>query len=222
MDAPRARRPVGPNTELVRTVLDRLAAAGVDWAPRFLAVEAGHEVLTWLPGAPADDWWAQPDRLDRLSRIVRRLHDLTAGTVGGGESAVHDDLQPRNVVVAVDGRLGLIDWEQLRPGRRAEDVAQLCWSFTGPAPGEAVEVVARRWRRVLAVYGLDDPSSVVSIARAKIERCLYEMTGQAAAGSARHQALVQRGDDRRLRVVRDWLDEHAVALTAALAGPAPA
>ncbi len=137
------------NTPLVRRTLDRLGGHGVRWAPRFLAIErvggVDEEVLSWLPGRPIDDWSTRPDLLDALTRVVAELHQLTVDG-DGSTCLIHDDLQPRNVVVDGD-RIGLIDWEQLRPGRPIEDVAQLCWSFAGPRPGEPVASVARRWRR---------------------------------------------------------------------------
>ena len=109
------------NTALVQAVLNRLALAEVAWAPRFVGIEHGDEILSWLPGAPMHDWASAPERLDGLTVIVRQLHDLTVGWVPGVECVVHDDLQPRNVVVAPDGQLGLIDWEQCRGGHRIED-----------------------------------------------------------------------------------------------------
>ena len=95
------RRPQRPNTALVRVVLDRLAGAGQAWAPRFLGVEGGDEVLSWLEGSTAPDSPWPTGHLDQLTLMVRRLHEVTAGLVAGAECVVHDDLQPRNVVLDV-------------------------------------------------------------------------------------------------------------------------
>jgi thiamine kinase-like enzyme len=148
--------------------------------------------------------------------MVRRLHEVTAGLVAGAECVVHDDLQPRNVVVDGDRVVGLVDWEQARPGRRVEDVAQLCWSFGPPGRTEPVEAIARRWRRVVDVAALSDRSDVVDTAIDKIARCIADIERCARAGSARHLALRSRGDDRELRTWHDRLVVRAEELTDAL------
>ena len=45
------RRPQGPGTAFVHSVLHRLEGAGVTWAPRSLGIdELGREVQSWIPG----------------------------------------------------------------------------------------------------------------------------------------------------------------------------
>ncbi|MDR7381996.1 hypothetical protein [Promicromonospora iranensis] len=43
---------------------------------------------------------AEPSCLAALARLVRELHDLTAGTslAGGSEAVCHHDIDPRNTV----------------------------------------------------------------------------------------------------------------------------
>ena len=210
------RRPVRPNTDLVRVVLGELCALGVDWAPRFVDLQAGEEVLTWLPGEPLGSWTQEHQRLQDLARIVRQLHDLTRSLSDVEECVVHDDLQPRNVVV--DGEfMGLIDWEQLRPGRRVEDVAQLCWSFAGPSPDDTIDVVAERWRLILDAYGLTGREEIVDVALAKIQRCVGDIMREADLGSVRHEALKARGDHHDLETTLRWLVRNRDELNAAIA-----
>lgn len=196
----------------MRLALDRLADVGATWAPRFLDLDGDEEVLSWLPGQTIDDWSRRTDLLDGLTTTVRQLHDVTADLASGHDCLVHDDLQPRNVVV--DGRrLGVIDWEQLRPGRRIEDVAQLCWSFaTGPSDRE-VDAVGARWRRVVDVYGsFIDRSDIVPFALAKIGRCVDDIVREAGRGSERHRRLLDRGDCRDLEGLHDWIETNRGAL----------
>lgn len=209
------RRSVRENTSLVRRTLDRIDDAGVTWAPQFIRHDAGEEVLSWLPGKTVDEWQSRPGLLDELTGVVRQLHDLTVDLAPDHECLVHDDLQPRNVVVD-HGRLGLIDWEQLRPGRRIEDVAQLCWSFAGPIMNEDAETVSGRWSRILDVYGPLDRSELVSVAVAKIDRCIDDIVRNASLGSARHHEFNERGDRADLERLRCWLDDHRTAVKSAL------
>ena len=207
------RRPVRNNTALVCDTLGRLAEAGVDWAPRFVRRDGNEEVLSWLPGRTVDDWCSRPDLLAQLAEVVREFHDLTANPDPLHECLVHDDLQPRNVVVD-GGQLGLIDWEQLRPGKRIEDVAQLCWSFAGPTPADDVDVVLRRWDRVIRAYGPIDRSELVPVAVAKLDRCIDDIERNAFAGSARHQVFLDRGDGVELARLRRWILDHAAEIAA--------
>ena len=212
---PVRRRPVRQNTNLVQTVLDRLAKEGVTWAPRFISIDAQQEILSWLPGSPSNDW-TNPDRLDQLTLIVRDLHDLTATMTDEGECIVHDDLQPRNVVVDGD-TLGLIDWEQVRPGRRAEDLAQICWSFAGPDTNETVAEVGSRWRRILDCYGALDRTEVIPVALAKIRQCIQDIERESRIGSASHQLMVERGDHNDLQANLEWIELHETTLVEAIA-----
>lgn len=209
------RRPIRPNTGLVREALGLLAESGADWSPRFVGVDAGDEVLTWLPGRTLEEWWRRPALLDELSSVVRELHDVTAELAAGHECLVHDDLQPRNIVVDEAGSVGLIDWEQLRPGRRIEDVAQLCWSFMEPTAND-VGPVGRQWRRVVDVYGLTDRAEIVDVAIAKIERCIDDIDRQAQRGSDRHRRLLDRGDVEDLGLLRSWIEVNRTSLISAL------
>ena len=143
---------------------------------------------------------------------MRELHDLTAGLVDGAECVIHDDLQPRNVVV--DGRrpIGLIDWEQARPGRRVEDVANLCWSFVEPTRGSSPEEVGARWRHIVVTYGLDDPAELLPAVTQRMAVCIDDIERHATAGSARHRALADRGDHVAIRAMLDWTAGHAADL----------
>lgn len=210
------RRPIRENTELVRLVLERIASHGASWAPRFIGVEGDEEVLTWLPGDTFDDWRCRLGDLEQLAFVVRQLHDLTVDLAPEDECLVHDDLQPRNVVL--DGsRLGLIDWEQLRPGRRVEDVAQLCWSFAGPLPEESVVAVAGRWQRIADAYGLVNRIELVPVSVAKIDRCIGDIVREAAHGSSRHAGFLERGDHNDLHLIRNWLLAHEASITSTIA-----
>jgi tRNA A-37 threonylcarbamoyl transferase component Bud32 len=208
------RRSQSENTGLVRQVLRHLEAAGVAWAPRALGIdEEEREVLSWIPGETASSG-NQVD-LFLLAGIVRQLHDLTADLVEGFECVIHDDLQPRNVVVQDRVPVGLIDWEQARPGRRVEDVAKLCWSFIEPAlHGDPVNI-GERWRDLVGEYGqLETSNDVVATVLAQTEACAEDIEREAARQSVRHQALANRGDHLALRTMHSWAvaNEHALRM----------
>jgi aminoglycoside phosphotransferase (APT) family kinase protein len=197
------RRAQRENTGLVQRVLRHLEDAGVAWAPRALGIdERQQEVISWIPGETASSGDQIEVRL--LAGIVRQLHDLTALLVEGFECVIHDDLQPRNVVVQGRVPVGLIDWEQARPGRRVEDVAKLCWSFIEPTPdGDPVEL-GERWRRLVGDYGLRIQDDLAATVLNQIEANAEDIEREAARHSVRHQALANRGDHLTLRSMHSW------------------
>jgi hypothetical protein len=210
------RRPVRPNTAFVVRVLGHLEATGVTWAPRALGIdEHGMEVLSWVPGETP----GSGDDVDvlALARIVRELHDLTENFVEGSECVIHDDLQPRNTVVQGRRPVGLIDWEQARPGRRVDDVANLCWSFLEPTPRSDPWEIGRRWRLVVEAYGLHDRALLVPTVLARMATCAGDIEREAARGSTKHRSLAHRGDHDAIRAMRAWVSEHARPLHRAVA-----
>lgn len=197
----RARR---GNTSFVQRVLRRLEDEDVAWAPRPLGIdELDREVVSWIPGATA----ASADEIDVLPLVgmVRQLHDLTVDLVESGfECVIHDDVQPRNVVVRDGLPVGLIDWEQARPGRRVEDVAKLCWSMIEPTPDSAPVEIGERWRELVAVYGLETLDDLVPTMLRQMRSCAEDIERGVATGSVRHQLLAARGDHRALRAMHGW------------------
>ena len=71
------RKPVSKATAAVEALLDHLAAAGFDAAPRSLGRdEQGRQVLEFIPGTMADELPAVTNpELHRLGLLIRRLHD---------------------------------------------------------------------------------------------------------------------------------------------------
>ena len=209
------RRPVRPNTAFVLRVLRHVEATGATWAPRALGIdEHGLEVVSWIRGETP----GSGDEVDvlALARIVRELHDLTEDLVEGSECVIHDDIQPRNAVVQGRRPVGLIDWEQARPGRRVDDVANLCWSFIEPTAGSDPSEISRRWRLVVDAYGLDDRALLVPTVLARMVTCAEDIEREAARGSTRHQSLAERGDHDAIRAMHRWVSEHARLLHRAL------
>lgn len=210
-----ARRPATGRTAFVQRLLGHLVATGAAWAPRPLGIDdEGREVITWIDGKVATSG-ADVD-LQAMARVVRELHDLSTVLAGGAECVVHDDLQPRNVIVHGGEPVGLIDWEQARPGTRVEDVAGLCWSFTEPLPGRAPGQIVAVWRRIIDAYGPIDRSALLSTMTDRMERCAEDIASGAAAGSDRHVALHARGDHLAISAARAWVLANRGVLEAGL------
>ena len=188
------RRPVGPHSPFVHRLLRHLEAVGFDGAPRVLGIDdRGREVLSFLDG------WVPPDlghfadaRLAAAARLLRRLHDATAGSELAGEHEVvcHNDPSPCNFVFADARPVALIDFDHAAPGDRLRDVAYAGWLWTLSADdGPSVPEQARRLRLMAEAYGLDDATTLFdAVLRRQAENLAetLDRTRSADAATARY------------------------------------
>jgi Ser/Thr protein kinase RdoA (MazF antagonist) len=233
-DGDTVRRPVGPNAFFVHRLLRFLEERGFDASPRFLGIDKeGREVLSFMHGHVA---WAgeQPEAvgsdesLAEVARIVRSLHDLTAGSelAGDAETVVHGDLAPRNTVY-IDRGEGLrpaafIDWDLARPGRRVEDVVDMLWQYLDPGPDHATSQFTQRMRMMCDAYGLEaDRRDLVGLMHQRMLDVLDGIASQADSGSAAHERLVEKGALTDIRAQAVWLEAHRDELEAALTERTP-
>lgn len=204
------RRPLGPRAAFVHAVLRHLEAVGFEGAPRLLGVdERGREILTFISGEVGHAEDAPPvseARLKSAAVLMRRLHDLTAGTplALGGEVVAHHDLGPHNTVFAGDAAVAFIDWDGAAPGSRRFDLATAIWSFVPVGEGNGpIALQARRLRLMCDAYGWQDTNAVVDEIAAELARAL-----------SNHESARREHAADIFRAMLGWMTRHADALKA--------
>ena len=206
------RRPLHARSGYVHEVLRHLEQAGFDGAPRFLGIDGqGREVLGYfqgdvLIGSPVCLSDAQ---IISASRLIRRFHDATAGTVLARDEEIvaHNDLGPHNIVFADDQAVGIIDWDEaVAPGRRLVDFAHAVWCCADVCEPEIdVAEQARKTRLMCDAYGLFAPTAVVDEITARFRRARADhMKHGREKGAAIFAEMVH------------WMDQHGPALKATL------
>ena len=125
------RRPTGPHSPFVHALLTHVGANGFIGAPRLLGIDhQGREMLSFIDGwvPPNLDHFAD-DVLAQAARLLRTLHDTTAGTELAGDQEVvcHNDPSPCNYVFRGDQPIALIDFDHAALGPRLRDVAYAGW-----------------------------------------------------------------------------------------------
>ncbi|MGO8955859.1 MAG: phosphotransferase [Streptosporangiaceae bacterium] len=216
------RRRPGPNAAFVRTLLNHLARADWDGAPRFLGIdEQGREILSFLDGHVPWQVSQQAsvrsdEGLATAARLVRQFHDLTAGTAlaAGSEVVCHNDLSPKNTVYRDLGAglrpTAFIDWDIAAPGARIHDVAHVCWQYPDLGP-DAVDVrhAARQVRLICDAYGLTDRRAVIGTMLWWQRRCWRGIQAGAAAGEPAMARLHDAGATPAVRRQQQWTARHA-------------
>lgn len=146
------RRPRQEQSEFVAAYLGHLEAVGFRGAPRFLGVDTrGRDVLDYVPGDvpgdPPEAWACTDEVVAGIGRLVRALHDASAGWApppelrwfgrdrvipgmppelvdlpGRPELVAHCDVTPQNVVFRDGMPVALVDFDLARPTRRVADL----------------------------------------------------------------------------------------------------
>jgi hypothetical protein len=174
------RRPVGPHSDAVDTLLRHFERVGFEGAPRALGRDdRGRQVLSFVEGDPALPPVPDGDAvLPELGRLLRRMHDAQDGFVppagaqwhvaplgpepGEGDVICHNDIFPPNVIFRGGRPVALIDWDLALPAPRLYDVASAA-NFWAPlahderarAFGLPTERKGERLRLLCEGYGLD-------------------------------------------------------------------
>jgi hypothetical protein len=233
------RRVAGSSAPAVRALLVHLEAVGFDGAPRFLGIdEAGRDVLSWIDGdvpLPPYPAWARTEQaLDDLGRLVRRLHDATAGfqlaeaapadwatdwadpTAGVAPTTVvcHNDLFPENVVFR-DGRVvALIDFAMAAPGRPLWDlaIAAELWCPLGDPgrrdPSDTALDAVRRFGILTRAYGLA-PEGAAELLDVLADERLHAVANIHAEISSGNESWIRNwaamGGDERAAADDAWI-----------------
>lgn len=240
------RRPAGPSSAAVRSLLLHLEAVGFQGAPRFLGTDdRGRDVLSFVEGdvplPPYPSWALSDTALDDLGRLLRRFHDATAGfdasAVTGwsdewadpasGPVTCHNDLFPENVVFR-DGRVvALIDFAMAAPGRPLWDVAIAAQEWAPlHAPGARLDHPdvldgVRRTGLLARAYGVEPQQAeqFLDVIDEERRHQLEHVREQAAAGREPWATFWRETDgEGRAAADESWLRKQRAALIAAICG----
>ncbi|MGZ0710914.1 phosphotransferase (plasmid) [Coraliomargarita sp. W4R53] len=217
------RRVAGEWTPAVHKLLNVLAAAKVDEAPKVLGIDdQSREVLTFIDGsaladAAPDVLWAE-SILTAAAKLLRRMHDASVPLVSDkdaiwrskrrepAEVICHNDFAPYNLIVQEDVLSGVIDFDFASPGSRLWDLAYLAYRiipFAEDAAGADGLNRSQRLAKLIAAYGKPFATNdLVATAALRLDD-LQAFTLDRVAQTGRrdfleHAAMYQR-DAERLR-----------------------
>jgi hypothetical protein len=192
------RRPHQATSAAVAAYLRHLESVGFAGAPRYLGRDAqGRDVLDFIAGDVAGDppepWAAADDVLPGVGRLLRSLHDASAGwrpdvdfdagaagrpraPLPDGEPRLvaHRDVTPQNVVFRAGEAFALVDFDLVNWTTRSVDLANTAMHWIPlsdpqdrPPVYDGIDV-ARRLRLLLDGYGADAVSADAVLAACAI------------------------------------------------------
>jgi hypothetical protein len=170
------RRSVGPNSEFNHALLKLPEEKGFGHAPRFLGIdEKGREMLTFMEGEVRHGEMNWTDgQLIKVVQMLKDFHDATAGSqlTEGREVVCHNDIAPWNTILENDVPTAFIDFDDVSPGNRADDLAYLIWTFLKLGSEVPASVQAEKIHKLSEAYGFSDKGKLIDAVLEQQERIL--------------------------------------------------
>jgi Ser/Thr protein kinase RdoA (MazF antagonist) len=201
------RRSVGPNSNFSHALLKLLEEKGFGHAPRFLGIdEKGREILTFMEGEVhhGEMNWTD-DQLIKVVQMLKDFHDATAGSelTEGSEVVCHNDIAPWNTILENDVPIAFIDFDDVSPGNRADDLAYLIWTFLELGSEGPASVQAKKIQKISEAYGFSDNRKLIDAILEQQEKIL-----------AKREKLAKNAPDQearefsasRLDIIRSEID----------------
>jgi hypothetical protein len=225
------RRPTGHWTPAVHRLLEHLAEAGFEGAPRVHGIdERGREILDFVPGDvahyPLPEYAWSDAALEALAKLMRSYHDATTGfrppedarwyfpAREPAEVLCHGDIAPYNCVYRDGLPVAFIDFDTAHPGPRLWDVAHAAYRFVPLSHNIATEEEQiRRLRLLCDAYGLTDAerAALPEAVAARLRGLVDHIHEQAAAGSEAFAAHLAAGHADLYLSDLDHVTRHAAA-----------
>lgn len=224
------RRAAGAHTATVQALLAWVRERGFPEAPEPLGLdERGREVVAFIAGDvpeyPLPPWALADDALVAVAKLLRRLHDATAGFEGDGwqrlegmpdcgDVICHNDVAPYNTVYEQGRPIAFIDWDFAAPAPRAWDLAHVAWRFAPLTAGGDPADAARRVRLLCDAYGLDprERERFAETVAARAQSLHDTIRERAAAGDPGFAAMWDTHHSQQPLRDRDWVLAHAAEL----------
>lgn len=205
-------RPMTDGAPFRHALLELLEAKGFRNAPKFVGIDdRQREILTYIDGEivrNGDDY--SNASLAIVARIVRDLHDATAGSdlCAGSEAICHHDIAPWNTVMSEGVPVAFIDFDAAEPGDRLEDIGYMLWTFVNLGTDSNDARVFQRFDLMLEAYGLGDRSHLTDAILRQQHRVLLwrRHLADTAQDAERRAQSAQRITEIRRQI--DWVKQH--------------
>jgi len=206
------QRSVCENSNYVHQVLTFLEEQGYEHSPRYLGIdENGREILSYVDGeiGRAIEWTDQ--QLSEVMKMLRAFHDKTTGSelCKDKEVICHRDIAPWNTVLKNDFPIGFIDFDDVEPGRRVEDIGYALWTFLELGNQDIdIQTQTKRIKMMCDAYGFSDGKLLVDAILSEQKRVLEIRKNMAISGK---NSEIQDFSKERIQIIENemnWIEKH--------------
>ena len=167
------RRPIKARAAHAHKLLCHLESRGFDGAPKFLGIDSmGREVLSFVPGSvPPELAYFSDEQLIAAARLLRQFHDATLDCPvrDGYEVVCHGDASPCNCVFVDGVPKAFIDFDDVHPGSRLEDLGYAAWLWIDIGNEDlSIALQAHRVVDFFRAYGIASDDAVAAIIAAQL------------------------------------------------------
>jgi hypothetical protein len=220
------RRPVGPWTPAVHSLLAYLEPRLPHIPKVFGFDDKGREILTYLPGRVVSSEELNERQLVSIVGWTRSFHAAVSGFSSPGPWRYfplpsptiigHNDIAPYNVCFAGDELAGVFDWDLAGPTTPLFELAFIAWNCVPLWIDIAPPVAASRLALIASTYGGVDPLDVLHAVPPRIQAMLDGIPVAAAAGDEGMANLMANGEPEQSRRSLAGLVTRIPAIAAAL------
>jgi thiamine kinase-like enzyme len=153
------RKPTTNNSEYASRVLKFLEEKHFNHSQRYLGKdEKNRDIFAYIEGHVPDDIGDTTDQqLHQFMKIVRQFHDLSKDFLKSNELVLcHDDLSPCNVVFRENSPIAIIDWCDVHPNTRWQDLTYILWLWINLGTHEEDRNMIPQMVSALNAYDADE------------------------------------------------------------------
>ncbi|GAB5553440.1 MAG: phosphotransferase [Saprospiraceae bacterium] len=213
-------RSSGSNAPFAHALLQHLEQVQFPNTPRFRGIDSqGRTKLTFLPGAVPDGDHLEDTQIIACVQLLRGFHDAAALSplCGDQETICHHDFAPWNVIFQGDQLVGVIDFDEAKPGERIIDLAYFLWTFLNLGTSDKpADILIEKIVLLCEVYGLKDGRNLVPAILKEQARILSFRKEHALNASTADERIFSAGAVKSIQQEIVWVKTHQMAIDLAL------